>query len=102
MSQDSVNSAIAAMWDLDGDNMTAVTFDGADIGIVGKIEGQIGYPDVQVIATGAGRGSVLFRLSFTGGTTTLFNKTSKKTEKKPMKGFQVAFKVDIGMWLCVG
>ncbi|EUC41745.1 hypothetical protein COCMIDRAFT_8585 [Bipolaris oryzae ATCC 44560] len=97
MSQDSVNSGLSAMWDLDGDNMDSIEFDGETVGIIGNINGKIGAPDVQVIAAGAGRGSVLFRLTFTEGTTAVFNKATKKKEKKNLKGFQIAFKVDIAL-----
>lgn len=100
VSQDSINSALAALWDLDGDNMTAVEIDGADFGIVGSISGEISSPDIQVIASGAGRGSVLFRMTFIGGDAKLWNSNLKKSEKKALKGFQLAFKVDIGE-LCV-
>ncbi|KAK7403329.1 hypothetical protein QQX98_010918 [Neonectria punicea] len=85
------------MWDLDGDSMSTIEVDGQDLGIVGSINGQIGSPNIQVIASGAGLGSVLFRLGFTDGTTNLFSKEMKRAEKKPIKGFKIAFKVDIAL-----
>lgn len=96
LSQDSINAALAAMWDLDGDKMTTITINGAKFGMLDKMTGQIGEPAVQVIATGAGRGSVLFRLNFVSGTGHFFNSELEDTEPKSLEGFRVAFKVDIG------
>ncbi|KAK4167410.1 hypothetical protein QBC43DRAFT_141549 [Cladorrhinum sp. PSN259] len=94
MSQDSINAALAAMWDLDGDDIGVIEFDRIKAGM-GSIRGKIEAPDMQVIADGTGRGSVLFRLNFASGTAKLYDEDLEDFDEKSMKGFKIAFTVDI-------
>ncbi|EQB55578.1 hypothetical protein CGLO_04481 [Colletotrichum gloeosporioides Cg-14] len=59
MSQDSINEALKAMWDVEGDNIAKISIDGNEYGIVARIEATIEAPNIQVIADGTGRGTAI-------------------------------------------
>lgn len=93
MSQDSVNAAIANMWDVEGDELATIEYEG---GPAGSLKGTLTGVDIQVLAHGASQGSVYFRMTFGEGEAKFWDQKAKKTLPFPMKGWKLALKVNIG------
>ncbi|KAL8692991.1 MAG: hypothetical protein Q9218_002080, partial [Villophora microphyllina] len=94
ISQDSINAAIRAMWDIEGDELETVNM---KIGILGEINAKINDVKVQVLADGTGRGGVLVRLEFASGTYKPVDDDSEPLDSCNMEGWKLCFRADIGL-----